>query len=133
MIRKYQNELMVLIGVLLLLGGIGYQQGMIRRLDASLALSRSAAQEITETKTLQKVWGTKGIKGRIAALRRAVSPDKVKMFDQKKTKLNLHFADLTGAELNAVSTKIASLPVRIQEFAITRTGSQYEMRCTCAW
>jgi len=133
MIRKYQNELMVLIGVLLLLGGIGYQQGMIRRLDASLALSRSAAQEITETKTLQKVWGTKGIKGRIAALRRAVSPDKVKMFDQKKTKLNLHFADLTGAEINTVSTKIASLPVRIEEFAITRTGSQYEMRCTCAW
>ena len=124
---------MVLIGVLLLLGGIGYQQGMIRRLDASLALSRSAAQEITETKTLQKVWGTKGIKGRIAALRRAVSPDKVKMFDQKKTKLNLHFADLTGAELNTVSTKIASLPVRIEEFAITRTGRQYEMRCTCAW
>ena len=124
---------MVLIGVLMLIGGIWYQRSMTQRLDASLALSRSAAQEITETKTLQKVWGTKGIKGRIAALQRAVPPAKVKSFDQKKTKLNAHFADLTGAELNAVSTKIASLPVRIEEFAITRTGTQYEMRCTCAW
>jgi len=124
---------MVLIGVLVLVGGMWYSWSMEQRLDTSLALSRSTAQEITETKVLQKVWGSKGISKGISALRSAVPSAKVKKFDQKKTKLDVSFADLSGQELNTLSTKIASLPLRIEEFVVTRTGTQYELRCTCAW
>jgi len=133
MIRKYQNELMVVLGLVVLLGGFLYQRGMARKLDASLERSKTAARQITEAKTLQKVWSTKGIKKKVAALHALLPAGKIRTFDQKKKKLTAEFTALTGQELNLISTRLASLPLRIQEFAVTRSGRQYDVRCTCAW
>lgn len=133
MIRKYQNELIVLLAFAVLLGGFLYQQGMARKLDASMERSRTAARQITEAKMLQKVWSTKGIKKKVAALHGLVPSGKIQIFDQKKKKLTAGFNGLTGEELNLLSTELASLPVQIQEFAVTRSGRQYDMRCACSW
>ena len=133
MIRKYQNELMLLTALIVLLGGFLYQKGMAHRLDVSLERSKTAARQITETKTLQKVWSTKGLKNKVAALRGVVASEKVKTFDQKKNRLNAHFARLSGQELNMVATQLARLPVQIQELGITRSGTLYEVRCSCTW
>lgn len=133
MIRKYQNEGIVLLALLLLIGGFLYQRGMERKLDVSLEQSKTAATEITQAKTLQKVWSTKGLKQKVTALQGSVIPSKVKTFNLAKNKLNAHFFQLTGKELNSVATRIASLPVRIQEFAVTRMGTQYALRCSCTW
>ena len=133
MMRKYQNELIVLLALAVLLGGFLYQRSMSRKLDDSLARSKSAARQITEAKILQKVWSSKGLKKKIAALKNAVSAGKVKSFDQNKKKLVASFAGLTGQELNTLSTELASLPVHIQEFAVTRSGTQYDVRYTCTW
>jgi len=133
MIRKYQNELILLVALAVLLGGFLYQKGMARKLDASLERSKTAARQITETKILQKVWSTKGIKKKISNLHTMLPATKIRTFDQKKKKLSIVFKDLTGQELNRVATEIASLPVQIQEFAVTRSGRQYDMRCMCSW
>jgi hypothetical protein len=133
MMRKYQNELIVLLAFVVLLGGFFYQRSMSRKLDASLERSRSAARQITEAKVLQKVWSSKGLKKKIMTLKSTVASDKVKTFDQNKKKLTASFAGLTGQELNTMSTKLASFPVHIQEFAVTRSGTQYDVRCTCSW
>jgi len=133
MIRKYQNELIVLASLIVFLGGFLYQKGMTRQLDASLTQSREAAQQITETKTLQKVWSSKGLKQKVAAIRQLIPAGKIKTFDQKKTKVTLHFSDMTGKELNTVTSRIAALPVQIQEIGMTRSGDHYDMRCTCSW
>ena len=133
MIRKYQNEGIVLLALLLLIGGFLYQRGMERKLDVSLERSKTAAEEITKAKTLQKVWASKGLKQKVTALQGSVVPSKVKTLNLEKNKLNAHFFELTGKELNALSTRIASLPVHIQEFAVTRMGTQYALRCSCTW
>jgi glutamate synthase domain-containing protein 3 len=133
MIRKYQNELLIVLGLLVFLGGFLYQRGMARKLDASLERSRIAARQITEAKTLQKVWSTKGITKKVAALRTLLPAGKIRTFDQKKKKLTAEFTTLTAQELNLISTQLASMPLRIQAFAVTRSGNQYNMRCTCAW
>ena len=133
MIRKYQNEGIVLLALLLFVGGFLYQRGMERKLDVSLERSKTAATEITQVKTLQKVWAPKGLKRKAASLRGSVISSKVKTFSLEKNKLNAHFIQLSGKELNALATKIASLPVRIQRFAVTRLGTQYALRCSCTW
>lgn len=133
MMRKYLSESIVLLAFVFLLGSFLYQRGMARKLDASLERSRTAVRQIDEIKIYQKVWSVKGLKGKIASVRNMVSASNVKLFDQKKKKLQANFTDLSGKELNDVATKIATLPVQIGEFAVTRSGSQYAIRCTCSW
>ncbi len=133
MIRKYQNEGIVLLALLLLIGGFLYQRGMERKLDTSLEQSKTVAAEIAKAKTLRQVWSSKRLKQKIASLRGGVPSNKVKTFTFAKNKLNAHFFQLTGKELNNIATKIASLPVHIQEFGVTRMGSQYALRCLCTW
>jgi len=133
MMRTYRNEWIVLLGFIVLLGGFWYQRGMARKLDVSLERSRTAARQITEAKILQKVWSTKGLKKKIVALKTVLPADKIQTFEQKKKKLTARFHMLSGAQLNKIATEIASLPLRIQEFAVTRSGRQYDMRCTCTW
>jgi glutamate synthase domain-containing protein 3 len=133
MIRNYQNELIIAVAFFVLAGGFLYQRGMNRKLAASLERSKTTALQITEAKTLQKVWFTKGLKQKVSALRGLVPSSKIKAFNQKKKKLLANYNNLTAQELNTVSTKLASLPVQIQELAITRTGDKYTMRCTCSW
>jgi glutamate synthase domain-containing protein 3 len=133
MIRNYQNELMIAVAFFVLAGGFLYQRGMDRKLGASLERSKTTALQITEAKTFQKVWSTKGLKQKVSALHELIPAAKIQTFNQKKKKLVANFNDLTGQELNTVSTNLASLPVQIQELAITRTGNNYSMRCTCSW
>jgi len=133
MVRKYQNELLVLVAFVLLLGGFVYQRGMMRKLEASLLHSQTAARQITETKTLQKVWSTKGLKKKVANLHNIVSPSKIKTFNQTKKKLTVRLENLTGKELNAITTRFASLPVQIRELVIGRSEDQYTLRCVCTW
>ena len=133
MIQKYRNEGIVLLALILFIGGFLYEKGMAHKLEASLRQSRTATEEITQAKTLRTVWSSKGLKSKVASLQKSVNPDKIKTFDLQKSKLNTHFLRLSGRELNTLTTRIASLPVRIQELAVTRAGSQYTLRCTCAW
>jgi hypothetical protein len=133
MIRKYQNELIVLVAFIFLLGGFLYQKRMSSLLDSSLNLSKTAATQITETKTLQNVWTTKGLKQKVAELQGKLLPMKTKQFEQKKGKLSANFVELTGQELNMISTKIASLPVHIEKLIINRSGDKYAMECQCSW
>ncbi len=133
MIRKYQNEWILLLALLVLLGGFLYQRGMRHKLEASLLRSQNAARQITEAKVWQEVWSTKGLKTKVASLKETVPSGKVKTFEQVKKKLTADFAGLSGQELNELATRIATIPVRIQEFAVTRAGTKYDVRCTCTW
>ena len=103
------------------------------QLDISLKQSKTAFRQITETEILQGVWSHKGLKQKVTALHGKVASNKIKIFDQKKKKLMASFTSLTGEELNMLATDLASLPVHIQEFAVTRVDREYDLRCTCSW
>jgi hypothetical protein len=133
MIRRYQNEIMIGAAVLILLGGFLYQRGMMRKLEASQVRTRQAAQEIQETVVLQKVWSAKGIQSKLQAFGRSVPGAKVQTFNLQKQKLTAVFNGLSGQELNALATRMASMPVRIESFVVDRSGDQYAMRCVCSW
>ena len=133
MIRKYQNELIVLAALLFLLVGFVYQRTARIRLDVATQQAHTATQEITETTLLQQVWSSKGLKKKVEALRAVLPAAKVERFDLGKEKLDATFTSLTSQELNALSSQIASLPVRIQTFNVSRTGESYTVGCKCSW
>jgi Flp pilus assembly protein TadB len=133
MIRKYQNELIVLAAFLVLAGGFLYQKSTEKALEDSLEHSRTASRQISDIKVLQSVWSTKDIRNKVSDLHNLVSSNQVKRFEEGKKKLIVDFIGLTGQELNLLSTRIASMPVRIKDFSITRAGDKYEMRCQCSW
>ncbi len=133
MILKYRNELIVLAAFLFLLGGFLYQKSMSAMLENSLSTSDTASKQIKEIKILQNVWGSKGLKQKVAQLQSILTSIKVKKFDQQKNKLDAEFIELTGQELNKISTAVASIPIHIDEIAISRSGDKYGMRCRCTW
>jgi hypothetical protein len=133
MIRKYRNEGIVLGALLLLVGGFMYQRSMNARLDSSLEQAQSASRQITEVQTLQTVWSTKGLKAKVTALHKLIPTSKIKTFEQKKKKLSMAFVGLNGKEINAVSSRIASLPLQIQKISIVRSGETYALECQCSW
>jgi len=133
MIRKYQNELIVLAALLFLVAAFVYQRTTGVRLENSVAHAHTAAQEIARTTLLQKVWSSKGLKKKVNALRAPLASDKVTRFNLGNEKLDAAFGSLTGRELNALSSQMASLPVRIQKFMVARTGDHYSVECQCSW
>jgi len=133
MMRKYQNELMVLGALLFALAGYLYQFSSQTRLKTSLAEASAASRQITETQTLKKVWSTKGLKKQVAALRSTLPSAKVQTFELEKQKLSAHFTGLTSQELNGITSQIASLPVHIETMQIARSGNTYSVECQCRW
>jgi len=133
MIRKYQNEWIVLGALLFALAGYLYQASNRNRLETSLTEASVASRQITETQTLKKVWSTKGLKKKVTALRSTLPSAKVQTFEVKKQKLSAHFTGLTSQELNGITSKIASLPVRLETLQIARSGNTYNVECQCRW
>jgi len=133
MIRKYQNELIVLAALLFLLAGVIYQHSSHARLESSLAQAQTAARQITETKTLEKVWSSKGIRKKLSALHESFPKAKVKSFELGKKKLEATFVTLSSQELNALTGQIASLPVKIEALTVARSGNTYTVGCQCRW
>lgn len=133
MIRKYKNEIILLSGIVMLVAGVIYQWQMSASLDRSIREISDTKREISETITLQKVWSTKGIKQKLSQLHATMPPSKIKTYAQKKSKLTIELHDLASNELNKISTKIASIPLRIKEFSVLRDGDQYTLKCRCTW
>ncbi len=133
MIRKYVNELAIAGALLFALAGYLYQHNSQAWLEASLTRMATASRQITETKTLKKVWSTQGLKKKVSALRDTLPTAKVQTFALGKQKLSARFVKLAPRELNKVATQIASLPVRIETLKIDRSGDTYTMECQCRW
>ena len=133
MMRKYQNELIVLGALLFALAGYLYQSTSRAQLAASLAESGTASRQVTETQTLEKVWSTKGLKKKVDALRSTLPKAKIQTFELGKQKLSAHFTGLTSQELNGITSQIASLPVHIESMQIARSGNTYTVECQCRW
>jgi hypothetical protein len=133
MIRKYQNELIVLVALLVLVAGIAYRYAMHARLERVSVRAQKTEQQIRDIGVLKKVWSTKGLKNQAAKLRNAVPTASVQSFELGNQELKASFGPLSSQQLNDLTTKIASLPLRWQELTIERNGKNYTVRCRCSW
>ncbi len=131
--RRYQNEWILLIALLVFIGGVAYRYTMQTRLERTVAQVSKTRQQVQDIQTLKKVWSTQGLKEKVAQLRSTVPAKHVHDFLQKKQELSAEWRSLNGQQLNALTTRIASLPLRLQEMTIERDGENYTVRCRCTW
>ena len=129
-LKRYKNELIVGIALLLLLIALIYKQGVTSgQADASAG---TALQELKEVIALKKVWGDKKITKKVDKLKSIVSPSKVK-WSKKSKRLTASFLNLSNQELNRIIVKIMNLAVVIQKLEVKKQGVAYQVEFKCKW
>jgi len=133
--RRYQNELMILIALLLLAGAVlfkTYQHTALEKQDAEAAKMVSQIEDIA---TMQKLWlKNKTIPQKLIALKHTLGKAKIKTFELKKKKAHILLENLHGSELNKIVGKqLASIPIQIEEMTIERSGETYRLELRCKW
>ena len=129
-LKRYKNELIVGIAILLFLIALIYKQGVVSgQADASAGTS---LQELKEVIALKKVWGDKKTTKKVDKLKAIVSPSKVK-WSKKSKKLTASFLNLNNQELNRVIVKIMNLAVEIQKLEVKKLGVSYQVEFKCKW
>jgi len=121
-LKRYQNELVVLLAFLLMFGAFLYKNGQISSQEEGTANSKHAVGEFKEIVALKKV----------EKLKELIPSSKVK-WSKKSRKVTAIYEELSSKELNKLISKILSLAVVIIQLDIEKTGSTYHVEFKCKW
>jgi len=130
--RQYQNELIVLLALCVMLGAFFYKSIKVSSGADNATSLQHSVNEFKEIVALKKVWGDKGISKKVTALEKLIPASKV-TWSKRSKKLTASFKGLSSSELNKLSNKILSLAVQIQLLDIEKTGSLYNVEFKCKW
>ena len=130
--RQYQNELIVLLALCVMLGAFFYKSIKVSSCADNATSLQHSVNEFKEIVALKKVWGDKGISKKVTALEKLIPASKV-TWSKRSKKLTASFKGLSSSELNKLSNKILSLAVQIQLLDIEKTGSLYNVEFKCKW
>jgi len=135
MLQRYQNELLVLFALLVLLGAWLFQYNSHVVLAQKSIASTQVIAKLEDVATMKKLWGKNKKHSRsLEAIQRSLSKEKVKKFEIKKNKAHIILQNLNGTELNKIVGKqIASIPLQIIELSIDRNGDMYTLELRCKW
>lgn len=133
--RRYQNEGMIAIALLLLLCAVLFKSYRYNTLQASSKEASQMASRIEDIATMKKLWNkNKTIPEKLESLKRYVGGTKIKQFEVKKKKAHIVLQSLNGSQLNSVTGKyLASIPVQIIQMNIQRDGDNYGLELRCKW
>lgn len=130
--KRYRNELMVGISLLLLLAGIGYKQMQTSaRVDMAKSIQASVS-EFQELVALKKRWGDKRTTAKVEKLKTLVPASKVQ-WQKKGKKLTVSYKGLDSKELNKVVTTLLNLAVQIDHLQIVEQNGNYDLELKCKW
>ena len=131
-LKRYQNELVVLLAFLLMFGAFLYKNVQISSQAEGTASSKHAVSEFKEIVALKKVWADKKISKKVEKLKELIPASKVK-WSKKSRKVTAVYEELSSKELNKLISKILSLAVVIIQLDIEKTGSSYHVEFKCKW
>ena len=130
--KRYQNELMVLLSLIVMVGALLYKNGEISsQIEKEVALKHSIA-ELREIIALKKVWADKKISKRVDKLKAVIPKSKLK-WRKKGRRLTALYEELSAKELNRVISKILNLPVEIRDLNIEKRDASYHVEFKCKW
>jgi len=121
-LKRYQNELVVLLAFLLMLGALLYKNGQISSQAEYASSTKQVVSDFKEIVALKKVWADKKTSKKVEKLKLLIPAEKVK-WSNKSKKLTASYKGLTAAELNKLVTKILELPVEIQKLEVQNRDS----------
>ena len=131
-LKRYQNELVVLLALLLMLGAFLYKNGQISSQEKYAATTKQAVADFKEIVALKKIWADKKISKKVEKLKSLIPVSKVR-WSSKSKKVTASYKGLTAAELNKLVTKILDLPIEIKKLKIHNIASSYDVEFKCKW
>ncbi len=130
--KRYQNELIVLLVFFLMLGALFYKNKQLSLQIENATYVKQSIVDFKEIIALKKVWADKKTSKKVEKLKKLISASKMK-WSYKSKKITASYKDLTAVELNKLITKILELPVEIQKLEIQKTTSFYNVEFKCKW
>lgn len=130
--KRYQNEWIVLAAFLLMAFSFIYKNVQISSQQEMISGTKKTVQELKEVIALQKIWADKKIAQNVTKLQSLVPPTKL-AWSSKNKNVTASYSGLTSRELNAVTSKIMTLPVEIKKLAIENKGTTYDLEFQCKW
>ena len=135
MLRRYQNEGMILLALLLLVGAMLYKSYQHTKLQTSSVEATAMISKIEDIATMKKLWQKNStVATKLNAIKTYLPAIKIKTLQVEKKKAHILLEGLNGNELNSVAGKyLASIPVQIVEMSIGRDGEYYRLELQCKW
>lgn len=130
--KRYQNELIVALALLLLIMALVYKNVQVSSSTESLALSKQEVREFKELVILKKRWLDKRTSKKLDKLQKLVPSSKIK-WQKKGKKLTASFHGISSQELNKVITMILNLAVQIELLEIKNDQGSYNVEFKCKW
>ncbi len=131
-LKKYQNELIALLALLLMVTAFFYKNAQVSSGAKQASELKQSVNEFKEIVTLKRIWADKKISKKLDKLKELIPVSKVK-WSKKGKKLTATYTGLNASELNKLTTKIMNLAVQIQLLDIKKSGSSYTMEFKCKW
>ena len=130
--KQYQNELIVLAAVVLMLFAYMYKHSQVTSQAQHAQTTKHSIEELKEVIALKKVWAGKKTTKKITKLKTLIPASKVK-WSKKSKKVTAAYTGLSANELNKLTTSILNLPVVVRLLDVEKTGSNYNVEFKCKW
>jgi len=130
--KRYQNELIVIVSLLLLAASLLYKNARYASSIENQTSTKYAVREFKEIIAHKKRWADRNIVKKLDKLQRVVPASKVS-WKKKGKKLSASFRGLSSKELNRVVTTILNLAIQIEFLEIKDVQSAYDMEFKCKW
>jgi len=131
-LKRYQNELIVLLAFLLLVTGFVYKSTQLALQAENAASAREAVSELKEVIALKKIWADKKISQKVDKLKILIPASKVS-WSKKGKKVTAVYKGVNAKELNKLVSRLLSLPVVITKLDIKKTDATYHVEFKCKW
>ena len=132
MFKRYQNELIVVFSVLLLILALAYKSTAFSSSAENISMGKQEVSEFKELLVFKKRWLDKKTSKRVDKLEKLVPASKV-IWKKKGKKLTARYKDLTPKELNKLITSILNMAVQIQVLEISNNNGSYTVEFKCKW
>jgi len=130
--RRYQNELIVLGALLLMLSMYLYKQNAMSSQSGEVDRVTQSIEAINEVVALKKMWADKKINKKIEKIKVLIPASKMKWIKKNK-KITARYTEIKPSELNKLITKILNTPVLIDKLDIEKTNASYKVEFKCRW
>ncbi len=131
--KRYQNELIVVIALLLMLTAYFYKQSQANKLDQTKQEVSASIDEIAEIIALKNQWGDPKLSTKIKKVKENIDEKDIKAFTIKNKKLTASFSDLDSKEMNKIIIKLENIAVQIIKLKVTSSEEKYNMEIKCKW
>lgn len=131
-LKRYQNELIVLGAFLMMLFAYMYKHNHVESQVIGTTKLQNSINELKEAVALKKIWADKNIKKKIISLEMIIPSSKV-VWVKKKQKVTASYKGLSASELNKLTSQILNLPIEILLLDINKIDTLYNVEFKCKW